>query len=145
MLQLLGLHDDYTSDGRVLVEDMADSALPPALQSGGPGRAAYIQQAQLYKQLNAPLGAFGLATLRISTQALESNSPGDGAYNGLEQLLVALGQSRDATTGALLQQLDSAFEQQAQPLAFSTVVRSSGQAQDLLQWVIAMTGQPQGS
>src|SRR5262249_15485194 len=47
MLQLLGLHDDYTSDGRVLVEDMADSALPQALQSGSPRRAAYIHLAQL--------------------------------------------------------------------------------------------------
>jgi len=109
MLQVLGLKDDYASDGRVLVEDMANSALPPALRSGRPGRAAYINTARLYKQLNAPLGAFGLATLQLSTTAMESNSPGDSAYTNREQQLVALGNFRDAIVAALHQQLDNAF------------------------------------
>jgi len=109
MLQVLGLKDDYTSDGRVLVEDLANSALPSALRSGRPGRAAYIAAAAVYKQLNAPLGAFGLATLQLSTTALESNSPSDSAYTNLEQQLVALGNFRDAIVAAVHQQLDNAF------------------------------------
>jgi hypothetical protein len=142
MLQLLGLHDDYVSDGRVLVEDMANSALPPALHSGSPGRAAYIQLAQLYKQLNAPVGAFGLATLKLSTQALESRSPGDTAYNNLEQLLVALGLGRDTIAAGLLKGLDGAFGPQAQPLAsIQPAARLSSPAQRLLGQVSAMTRQ----
>jgi hypothetical protein len=141
MLQLLGLHDDYASDGRVLVEDMANSALPPALRSGSPGRAAYIQLAQLYKQLNAPVGAFGLATLQLSTQALESNSPGDSAYNNLEQLLVALGHSRDTIVAGLRQDLDGAFGQNAQPLISSKAAGLSGQGQHLVGQISALTRQ----
>jgi hypothetical protein len=109
MLQVLGLHDDYASDGRVLIEEMTDSALPPALQTGGSGRAAFVHAAQLYKQLNAPVGAFGLATLELSTKALASSSPGDSTYNNLEQLLVSLGNTRDATTAVLRQGLAGAF------------------------------------
>jgi arylsulfatase A-like enzyme len=142
MLQLLGLHDDYASDGRALVEDMANSALPPALHSGSPGRAAYIQLAQLYKQLNAPVGAFGLATLKLSTQALESRSPGDTAYNNLEQLLVALGLGRDTIAAGLLKGLESAFGPQPQPLAsIQPAARLSSPAQRLLGQVSTMTRQ----
>jgi hypothetical protein len=141
MLQLLALQDDYASDGRVLVEDMADSGLPPALQSGSLWRAQYVQLAQLYKQLNAPVGAFGLATLQFSTTALESSSPDDSAYNNLEQRLVALGISRDAIATALLQALNSPFGQQAPALAPGVAARLSGRAQGLLERVSDMTGQ----
>jgi hypothetical protein len=110
MLQALGLHDDYATDGRVLIEDMTDAALPPALQSGGLGRASYLHTAQLYKQLNAPVGAFALATLQLSTSALASSSPSDSTYNNIEQLLVALGNARDATTEALHQKLENALQ-----------------------------------
>jgi hypothetical protein len=145
MLQLLGLHDDYSSDGRVLVEDMANSALPPALHSGRPGRAAYIRTAQLYKQLNAPVGAFGLATLQLSTQALESSSPGDSTYNNLEQLLVALGHSRDTIAAALLQELDSAFGQNvhSSSLNSSKAAGLSSQAQRFVGQISALARQQQ--
>jgi hypothetical protein len=141
MLQLLGLHDDYASDGRVLIEDMADSALPSALRSGNPGRAAYIQLAQLYKQLNAPVGEFGLATLQLSTKALETSSPGDSAYNGLEQKLVELGNSRDSIASALLKALDNAFGQKAKPLTMDKLAGLAREAEHLLAQAGHMAGQ----
>jgi hypothetical protein len=143
MLQVLGLHDDYASDGRVLVEIMANSALPATLQIGSPGRVAYIHLAELYKQLNAPVGAFDLATLQLSTQALESSSPGDKVYNSLEQELVAIGNNRDAIASGLLQELDGAFGQSAQPMATANASRFSGRAERLLDQLSAMTRQQQ--
>jgi len=37
-----------------------------------------------YKQLNAPFGAFAMATLRASTKALASNDTGDATYLSIE-------------------------------------------------------------
>jgi hypothetical protein len=108
MLKLVGLRDDYTSDGRVLIEDLANSALPPALRRGGVDRGAYIALAQLYKQLTAPVGAFGLATLRASTAALKSKTRGDGAYKRLESALTAAGKRRDVVAGRILDLLNGA-------------------------------------
>jgi hypothetical protein len=108
MLKILGLHDDYTSDGRVLIEVLHDSILPPALRSGGSDRAAYLQLAQLYKQINAPLGAFDLATLTVSTLALASHSSNDTVYSTLENELAAEGSQRDTVAGQILQILNAA-------------------------------------
>jgi hypothetical protein len=91
MLALLGLHDDYTSDGRVLLEDI-DTRLPGA---------ALIRLGDLYSQLNAAVGEFGIATLRASTVALESNSPGDRDYTTIENGLRWLGVQRDALVAQL--------------------------------------------
>ncbi|HEY4452952.1 MAG TPA: hypothetical protein VGN81_01460 [Pseudonocardiaceae bacterium] len=94
MLALLGLHDDYVSDGRVLWED---------LQKGpsGADRARLIELGQLYSQLNASVGTFGLDTLRASTIALASNTPGDTEYTRIENNLRQLGVARDALVSAI--------------------------------------------
>jgi hypothetical protein len=139
MLQLLGLHDDYTSDGRVLIEDLADSALPPALRSGAPSRALYILLAQLYKQLNAPLGAFDQATLQVSTAALESNTPGDGFYNSTEAALTSLGAVRDAVARMILRLLDNAFGLTGRSAFTATdLSAANAQAQQLSQMGTAL-------
>jgi hypothetical protein len=109
MLKVLGLRDDYANDGRVLIEDLEDSALPPALQSGGEDRAAYIQLAQPYKQLTAPVGVFGLRTLQASTLAMKSTSPGDGVYTCVESVLKAAGRHRDVVAGRILDLLNGAL------------------------------------
>jgi hypothetical protein len=110
MLTLLGLQDDYASDGRVLIEVMPDDALPAALRSGRPERTTYIQLAGLYKQLNAPVGSFNLATLTVSTLALASNSSGDSTYTTLESELGAAGSQRDTVAAQILQVLNEAFK-----------------------------------
>jgi len=105
MMELLGLKDDYSHDGRVLFEVIKDSALPPVISEN---RDFFTQLAQVYKQLNAPVGAFGLATLQISTTALKSNAPNDSTYTSLENLLQALTTARNAVAGQIIAILESA-------------------------------------
>jgi hypothetical protein len=63
---LLGWPLPSLLDGRILFEALSPSALP----SGVARNAAKIEQlADAYKQLNAPLGEFAMAALRISTGA----------------------------------------------------------------------------
>jgi hypothetical protein len=93
MMELLGLRDDYAPQGRVLAEVIKPSALPPAMRSGGP--ALYLL-GQAYTAINAPVGPFGLDTLKASTRALASTSPGDATYRSTEAKLAALGTARDA-------------------------------------------------
>lgn len=105
MMELLGLKDDYSHDGRVLFEVIADSALPAVIQQN---RVFFTQLAQVYKQINAPVGAFGLATLQISTVALESNSSNDSTYTSLENLLQSLTSARNALAGQMIATLEAA-------------------------------------
>jgi hypothetical protein len=93
MMALLGLHDDYTPDGRVLTEVMTKSALPAAARAH---LGTLTRLGQVYTQLEAPVGSFGLSTLRVSTKALASDSPGDARYTQLENALTRLGNQRDA-------------------------------------------------
>lgn len=105
MLELLGLKDDYSHDGRVLFEVLKDAALPAIIRQN---RAFFTQLAQVYKQINAPLGALGLASLQVSTQALESNASNDSTYTSLEDQLQALNTSRDAVAGQIIATLEAA-------------------------------------
>jgi hypothetical protein len=70
MLALLGLKDDYVHDGRVLVENLDERALPNRLREG---EEDFVELARVYKQLNAPLGSVGLNSLKISNRAITSN------------------------------------------------------------------------
>ena len=105
MLELLGLKDDYSHDGRVLFEAINDSALPQVIRQN---RSFFTQLAQVYKQINAPVGDFGLSTLQISTKALESNAPNDSTYTSLENLLRSLNVARDALAGQIIAVLEAA-------------------------------------
>ncbi len=105
MLELLGLKDDYSHDGRVLFEAINDSALPQVIRQN---RSFFTQLAQVYKQINAAVGDFGLSTLQISTKALESNAPNDSTYTSLENLLRSLNVARDALAGQIIAVLEAA-------------------------------------
>ncbi len=52
MMSLLGLSTDYQPDGRVIMQ-----ILTPPVAQGGNG-ASFIELGDVYKQLNAPYGAF---------------------------------------------------------------------------------------
>ena len=107
MLALLGIPEHYLPDGRVLGEIIDSSALPPGMRAHG---ATLLRLGQVYSQLEAPVGAFGLDTLRASTRALASNSPGDATYARIENALQRLGAERD-TVGEQMRALllDAAF------------------------------------
>lgn len=106
ILSLAGLRGDTTYDGRPLVEDFTPDALPPALR-GGARLTLYRQLGQVYKQLNAPVGQFGLNTLNLSTQGLESGSAGDdSAFTKAQSTLTSLGAQRDTLGGRMAAVLD---------------------------------------
>ena len=96
MMALLRLRDDYAPDGRVLNEVMAASSLPAGMRTHRP---ALLRLGRAYTAIEAPVGPFGLATLRASTRALAS--PGDSAYAAIERALARLGAARDRVAGQM--------------------------------------------
>jgi len=93
MLTLVGLQDTYDHDGRVLLEQLHDWAVPQTLQTH---REALRQLGKVYKQLNAPLGQFGMDALAIPTRAIKSGSSNDDStYTTLEDKLNAFTHQRD--------------------------------------------------
>jgi hypothetical protein len=120
ILALLGLKDDYTHDGRVLFEDLYDWAVPQSLRAH---RETLIRLAQVYKQINAAVGQLGLSSLRVSTEALESNAANDITYTQLENQLISINSQRDAIAAQMSALLENAAfsgqpvnEQQAKQL-----------------------------
>ena len=107
MMALLGLGERYLPDGRVLGEVFDPSALPPGMRAH---RGTLLRLGKTFTQLEAPVGAFGMDTLRASTRALASDSPGDAAYTRMENALQRLGTERD-TVGERMRALllDAAF------------------------------------
>ncbi len=105
MMELLGLKDDYSHDGRVLFEVLKPSALPPTVRHN---LATLISLSQIYKQINAPVGTFGLTTLSISTTALESNAPNDSTYTQLEAQISNLTVIRNVLAGQIITILENA-------------------------------------
>lgn len=120
ILTLVGLQDDYVHDGRVLVEDLTGYAQPSAVKKS----TSFVALSQIYKQLDACVGQFGLKTLSVSTKALESGSPpNDSTYIQLENRLTAFGSQRDTLAAKMIALLEGAefngqafSDTQAQPL-----------------------------
>jgi len=98
MMALTGLTDDYTPDGVVLADVIDPMALPAAMLTNYP---LLTQLGQVYTQLEAAVGEFGLDTLTASTRGLASNSPGDATYTTIETALTQLGAARDALVGQM--------------------------------------------
>jgi hypothetical protein len=67
VMALLGLTDDYVHDGRVVAEFMQPSALPQGIRNA---RENFIELAQAFKQLNAPKGELGRASLVWSNRSV---------------------------------------------------------------------------
>ncbi|HWC22188.1 MAG TPA: hypothetical protein VG502_07830 [Flexivirga sp.] len=94
LLLLTGLQDRYQVDGVPVLPIIADSALSPAARTH---RAQLTTAEAAYKQLVAPTGTFAMHTLKASTAAIKSDSPGDAQYAKTENSLSTLGSARDAT------------------------------------------------
>ncbi len=88
-------------------------------------RATLLRLGRVYTQLEAAVGRFGLDTLRASTRALASTSPGDARYNAIENQLQQLGAARDGVAGQIRAMLDGA--------AFGNQPVNAAQAQALIQ------------
>jgi hypothetical protein len=112
MLTLIGLQDTYDHDGRVLLDQLNAWAVPQTLWVH---RATLRQLGEVYKQLNAPFGQFGMDTLAVSTRALQSGSTSDDStYAALENQLISFTEQRDALAKEMRSMLEAAtFEGQA--------------------------------
>lgn len=102
LLGLLGLRDDYQSQGRVLAEDLHSWAWPDGVSDRGD---EFVELARAYKRINAPVGELGLASLKISTAALAGD---DATYNKLEKQLQIITAFRDALAARMLDRLEDA-------------------------------------
>jgi hypothetical protein len=120
VLSLVGLKDDYTSDGRLLSEALTGWAIPSAVKKSG----NFVPLAQVYKQLNASFGAFDMDILKASTRALASNDGGDATYNSIEGQIQSLTSQRDLLAGQIKSDLSGA--------AFNGQVLSDQQANSLI-------------
>jgi len=104
LMVLLGLKDDYSHDGRALTEELAAWARPKATRNGN-----FNEVARIYKQLDAAVGQFGLATLAASTLAIESGSTADDStYKNLENQLSTLTSDRNALATEMIGALEGA-------------------------------------
>jgi hypothetical protein len=101
MVALAGLKDDYTHDGRVLIEFLEDRALPRALRRS----ESFLELAQVYKQLNAPLGSVGLDSLHFANRSILSD---DAAYGTFLGKMADITAQRDALAAEIKPILDAA-------------------------------------
>jgi hypothetical protein len=123
MMALLGLHDDYAHQGRVLTELMDPAQMPQSFAASD-----YARLAGVYTQLESPVGPFGLDTLTASTRALASGSATiDTTYQQTEQEIAALGSQRDDVGGAMINLLEAAaFSGQPIPDKLAHLLEAAG-------------------
>jgi hypothetical protein len=131
ILSLVGLADDYAHDGRVLVESIETQALPAAVD-----RPTFIQLAQTYKSIMAPVADLGMLTLAISTTGLAGD---DKAYARVESQIQNFTAQRDALAAQMIQMLEAAAFS-GQPIDATAAGNLEGQAKALLQQVRKAAG-----
>ncbi len=100
-MYLLGLHTDYIQDGRVITQILTHP-------NGALTSPLVTQLGEAYKQLNSSVGQFGADTLTASTNAIESNTPGDAKFLTINKALTALDQQRDALANTIKTELYNA-------------------------------------
>ncbi len=100
MLQLLGLTDDYQSDGHVITQAL--TSVPAAL-------AATADLAKGYAQINSSVGQFATDTLIAESKALAGGSASDDSAYATEQAtLKQLADDRDQAAAKIKQTLSDA-------------------------------------
>jgi hypothetical protein len=106
MMTLLGLKDDYQTDGRAVVEPLFDWAVPQTLRAH---RETLLRLGAVYKQLIASFGSFAMNTLVASTRALASGSASnDSTYTTIEGKLQNLTSQRDTLMAQIRTGLNNA-------------------------------------
>ena len=136
MLTLLGLKDDYPHDGRALVEKFDGWAQPAAVRQSD----NFVGLARALKQITAPVGPLGLASLHASTVALESgNAQDDSTYTSIESQLASFTAQRDALVAQITPLLEAA-EMDGTPIPENVARSLIQQAASLLASVQAYAG-----
>jgi hypothetical protein len=103
MLALLGMVDDYVSDGRVLIEKFDEKRRNAVLKQN---QETYQRLAAIYKQITAPVGALGLQTLGHATTGINGD---DATYTAWLAFIDALTTQRDALVGQIRIALNDAI------------------------------------
>jgi hypothetical protein len=108
ILALARLKDDYGHDGRVLIEAV-DNGVTPMLIAQRPTVRRLVD---IYEQVNASFGQFGMDLLTASTMALKSTD--DAVYDSIEDSIGSLTDQRDVLASKIKNALDAAaFENTA--------------------------------
>jgi len=127
MLYLLGLKDDYESDGHVIAQ---------ALQHVPHGLAATEPLAAAYDQIESSVGRFATDTLIADTKALASGSSSDdSAYRTEQAALARLANDRDALVAKIKQKLNN-----GKGVKRGEARKFIARANDLLQRADALAG-----
>jgi arylsulfatase A-like enzyme len=102
IMALLGLKDDYVHEGRVIAEWMRDRALPDGIRDR---RENFTELAQVFKQLDAPKGELGRASLVWSNRSVTGT---DKAYARYLKQIGEITAERDELAGKIRTVLDNA-------------------------------------
>jgi hypothetical protein len=97
---VLGIHDSYVSDGRVITQALQSTAYSSAL---GTNLSTMESLGDEYKQINAPFGPFAACILTASTTALQAS---DTYYASIESSIASLTGERDALATSIKNALD---------------------------------------
>jgi arylsulfatase A-like enzyme len=95
VMSLVGLTDDYVHEGRVIAEWMQDQALPNGIRKA---RENYTELAAIFKQLNAPKGELGRASLVWSNRSVTSD---DKTYSRYLARIADITEDRDELAGQI--------------------------------------------
>jgi hypothetical protein len=99
---ILGLHDMYMSDGRVVTQALQSSGYSSNLA----GNLTTVETlGDNYKQINAPFGPFSACILTASTAALQAD---DATYTSIESSIANLTSQRDPLATSIKTALDAA-------------------------------------
>jgi arylsulfatase A-like enzyme len=122
LLALLGLRDSYSSDGRVLFEEL--DTLPAGIADE---REQVTALARDYKRINAPVGELGLTTIAASTFAL--TNPDEAQLAQTDAALDELAARRADLAGRMRLVLESAaFAGQRADTAAMAALQAEAQA-----------------
>ncbi len=95
IMALTGLQDDYIHQGRPISQVMTET------------RQDLNQLADVYKQINAPVGQLSLDSIAFATRATLSNSAGDQTYIDADAQIAAWASRRDALAAQMIALLDT--------------------------------------
>ena len=95
LMALTGLHDDYAHQGRPITEVMTGV------------RQDLVRLAEVYKQINAPVGQLGLDSAAFSTRAMASgDSSSDQTYLDADATIASWTSQRNALAANMIALLD---------------------------------------
>jgi hypothetical protein len=131
LLDLVGLHDSYTPDGRVITQilnprDSADPENTPALHSIGStliGTVLKVINAPVYETSEGAKDGFGTATLDADTAALASgSSTSDSLYTTVESDISSVTAQRNAVVANIQASLMAAELNNEAPSIVTTAI-----------------------